>query len=113
MAWTNDNLEWDLDAWVDRELLAALKLRAQIYRGRGPLKSVGEIVEEKIEAARNLRLGQQHPPHTCPAPHLLALRKLGIVNEASVVDLRHIFQNCDGSHQSLPVRSNWLFDAQS
>ena len=35
--------EDDLDAWVDRELLAALKLRAQINRG-GPLKSVGEIL---------------------------------------------------------------------
>ena len=46
-AWPHGNLEEDLDAWVDRELLAALKLRAQIYRGRGPLKSVGEIVEEK------------------------------------------------------------------
>ena len=53
--------EYDIDAWVDRELLAALKLRAQIYRGRGPLKSVGEIVEEKIETARNERLGQQRP----------------------------------------------------
>ena len=59
-AWPHGNLEEDLDAWVDRELLAALKLHAQI--SRGPLKSVGEIVEEKIEAARNWRLGQQHPP---------------------------------------------------
>ena len=56
-AWPHGNLEEDLDAWVDRELLAALKLRAQI--SRGPLKSLGEIVEEKIEAARNWRLGQE------------------------------------------------------
>ena len=37
--------EDDLDAWVDRELLAALKVRAQIYRGC-PLTSGGETVCE-------------------------------------------------------------------
>ena len=29
----NDNLEGDLEAWVDRELIAAMKVRSQIYRG--------------------------------------------------------------------------------
>ena len=56
----DDNLEGDLDAWVDRELIAAMKVRSQIYR-EGPVKTVGEISEEKIEAARNERLRQQRP----------------------------------------------------
>ena len=51
------NLEEDLDAWVDRELHATLSLCAQIYGG--PRKSLAEIVEEKIAAARNWRWSQQ------------------------------------------------------